>query len=205
VKNNSNSMAISSINLQLDNLKKNIISTTDTSYNSDALINQFLNWNTFTDFSVAGTYQKSCSSNTRDYWVTDSSQCPASYTILKAGDSSSGSANCLIFPDWTAAQVSSRYSNAPIGCSATGSTDFNTIASASNAYYNAMSNYATDNSYLIDQIKNQHANLNSSFINMTQKLLIMLNNIDGIISPLVNIFKNFIGNNGLFALVNCCK
>jgi hypothetical protein len=40
---------------------------------------------------------------------------------------------------------------------------------------------------------------------MSEKLLTMLNNINGIIEPLVKIFKDFVGDSGIFALVNCSK
>jgi hypothetical protein len=40
---------------------------------------------------------------------------------------------------------------------------------------------------------------------MSDKLLILLNSINGIIEPLVKIFKQFIGDGGIFQLVNCSK
>lgn len=202
---NKNSLAITSINSQLDEAKKNIILTTDTSYNSDAIANQFLEWNAYTDSSVSGSYQRGCSSNTKDYWVSDQKTCPASYTYLAAGGSAVGSNSCLVLSEWSAAQVSSRYGAAPAGCGATGSADFTTISNAATTYFNAMTSYSTDNSRLIDEIKAQHTDINNSFTSMADKLLELLTKVEGIITPLVNIFKTFVGNSGLFQILNCCK
>lgn len=40
---------------------------------------------------------------------------------------------------------------------------------------------------------------------MSEKLLLMLTNINGIIEPLVKIFNQFVGDAGIFALINCSK
>jgi len=202
---NKNSMAITAINFRLDISKKNIILTTDTRLNSDALINQFLEWIAYTDSSLSGTYQKGCSSNTKDYWVSDQSTCPASYTYVPTGGSGVGSPSCLVLSEWTSAQVSSRYATVPAGCAATGSSDFSTVSNAANTYFNAMSAYSSDNSKLIDEIKNEHVTINSSFTSMAEKLLDLLTKVEGIITPLVDIFKKFVGNSGLFSILNCCK
>lgn len=205
IKSNKNSIAISSINSQLDEGKKNIILTTDTSYNSDALLNQFLEWNAYTDSSVSGTYQRSCSSNTKDYWVSDQKTCPSSYTYVPSGGANIGSTSCIVFSEWSASQVSSRYASAPSGCGATGSADFSTISNAATTYFNAMTSYSTENSNLIDEIKADHTNINSSFTSMADKLLDLLLKVEGIITPLVDIFKTFVGNSGLFQILNCSK
>lgn len=200
---NKNSLAITSINSQLDEAKKNIILTTDTTYNSDALVNQFLEWNAYTDSSVSGTYQRGCSSNTKDYWVTDQKNCPGSYTYLASGGSAVGSNSCLVLSEWTATQVSSRYGAAPAGCGATGSSDFSTVSNAATSYFNAMNAYSTDNSLLIDDVKKQNLEINNSFTSMADKLLELLGKVEGIITPLVDIFKNLVGNSGLFQIINC--
>jgi hypothetical protein len=202
---NKNSIAITSVNSQLDTAKKNIILTTDTSLNSDALINQFLEWNAYTDSSTSGTYQKGCSSNIKDFWVSDKSTCPASYTYVPVGGSGAGSASCLVLSEWSSSQVSSRYTTVPAGCAATGSSDFARVSNAANTYFNSMSAYSSDNSKLIDEIKNEHVTINSSFTSMAEKLLDLLTKVEGIITPLVNIFKKFVGDSGLFSILNCCK
>ncbi len=181
----------------------NFALTTDTSLNNDALINQFLEWNAFTDSSNSGTYQKGCSSNTKDFWTTQESSCPANYNKIQAGASNVGSQSCLIFSEWSSSQVSARYSLAPTGCGSTGSSDFSTIATASTAYFNAMSSYSNDNTNLINNLKTEHTNLDSSFVSMSEKLLDLLGKVDGIISPLVQIFKSLVGDSTLFTLINC--
>lgn len=74
---------------------------------------------------------------------------------------------------------------------------------AATAYYNAFQAYSTANSNLITQLEAETNNLNGGFNGMANKLLVMLNNINGIIEPLVKIFKDFVGDAGLFQLVNC--
>jgi len=202
---NKNSIAISSINSQLDDAKNNIVITTDLTYNQDALVNVFLEWNAYTDSSVKGSYQKSCTSNTRDYWVSNATLCPDSYTLINAGGSNIGNPSCLVLSSWSASQVSTRYGTAPSGCGPTGSSDFSTISSASTTYFNSMTSYSNDNSNLIDEVKAETSNINSSFTSMAGKMLDLLTRVDGVISPLVDIFQKFVGDQGLFSLINCCK
>lgn len=205
INSNRNSIAVTSINSLLDDAKKNIILTTDTKYNSDAILNQFLEFNAYSDSSVSGTYQRGCSSNTKDYWVPEQKTCPASYTYVQAGGANVGSASCLVLSEWSASQVSSRYGAAPAGCGATGSADFTTVSNAVNGYFSAMTAYSTDNSKLIDEIKVEHTSINSSFTSMAEKLLDLLTKVEGIITPLVDIFKTLVGNSGLFQILNCCN
>lgn len=198
-------MAITSINNQLDEEKRNILLTADASYNSDSIANVFAEWNYFTDSSLKGTYQRGCSLNTKDYWVSDAKTCPISYTYIQAANPTIGNQSCLVLSEWTAAQVASRYSASPTGCGSTGTTDFATISSASNNYYSAMTSYSRDNTKLIDEIKTEHSKINDNFVSMAVNLIDVLGRIDGIISPLVSIFITFVGNNGLFSFINCCK
>lgn len=205
ISNNRNSIAVTSINTQLDDQKKNILLTTDSSYNSDAIANVFSEWNAYTDSSIQNTYQKGCSSFSKDYWVSDPKTCPASYNYIQSGSIANGTPSCLVLSEWSSAQVNSRYAASPTGCGSTGSTDFQTISGASNNYFSAMTDYSKENSNLIDEIKTEHTKINNSFESMAVNLLDLLGRIDGIISPLVSIFNTFVGNNGLFSFINCCK
>ena len=40
---------------------------------------------------------------------------------------------------------------------------------------------------------------------MANKLITSLNQVSGVINPLVNIFQSIVGNNGLFKLIDCSK
>lgn len=201
---NKNSLAIQNINAQLDLMKMNIILTTDTSLGADAILNQFLDWNSYSDSSSSNTKQKSCSTYTKDYWVSDSSTCPASYNIAAAGSTADGNSNnCLVLSQWSSAQVSSRYSSAPSGCTAT--SDFSSIANAAISYFNAMKNYSLENTNLISELEAQNDDLNNAFTSMAEKLVSSISRIQGIINPLVELFKNLVGNNGLFSLIQCGK
>jgi hypothetical protein len=202
---NKNSIAIKTINENLDKLKLNFVPTTDSSLNSDAILNQFFEFIAFTDYSEKVSYQKGCSSNTKDYWVPDNTTCPSSYTYIKGGESNIGSPSCLVLSEWTSAQVNTRYASAPSGCGPTGSSDFTTVSSAASSYFNSMNAYSSDNGKLIDEIKTEHVKINSSFTRMADLLLDLITKLDGILTPLVAIFNKFVGESPLFALINCCK
>ena len=170
---------------------------------TDSLISQFAQYNLWGDYNANPTFQKGCSSNTRDFWTTDLTTCKSSYVKATAGSASNGDPNCLVYGDWTATQVNSRYSARPAGCGASGSTDFSSVSSAMTSYYGAFKSYSTANTDLIDQLEAQTNSLNNSFTSMSEKLLVLIKNIDGIINPLVDIFKNLVGDSGLFQVVNC--
>lgn len=68
-----------------------------------------------------------------------------------------------------------------------------------------MSSFYASNGQLINEIQVDQTSLNTSFSDMSGKLLTLLQKVDGIISPLVNIFSTLVGNSGLFSLINCCK
>lgn len=205
IEENRNSIAIQTINKNLDSLKVNFAATTDNSLGSDSLVSQFAQLNLWSDYNSNPTYQKGCSSNTRDFWTTDLTYCKSGYVKANAGSEPKGDPNCLVYGEWSAAQVNTRYSTRPGGCGNSGSSDFSNVSGALNSYYNAFKTYSTANTELIGKLETETNSLNNSFVSMSGNLLTMLQKIDGIISPLVRIFQQFIGDAGLFQLVNCCK
>ena len=205
IEQNKNSIAIESINKNLDSIKVNFAASSDTSLGSDSLISQFAELNNWSDYNSNPTYQKGCSSNTRDFWTTDLTYCKSGYIKANSGTESNGDPNCLIYGDWSAGQVSTRYASRPASCGATGSPDFSSVSGAINSYYSAFKTYSTANSDLINQLEGETNTLNNSFIYMSGNILTMLQNIDGIITPLVDIFQKFVGDSGLFQLINCCN
>jgi hypothetical protein len=185
-------------------MKINFAITTDSSLGSDAIISQFLQYNQWTDSNSNNSYQKGCSSNSKDFWTTNLDTCKTGYIKASAGAQGNGETSCLIFSEWNSGQVTSRYSSRPQGCSInTGSPDFFNVLTAINAYYAAFSSYSTQNRNLINNLQSQFNNLNTGFTSMSNQLLTLLNSINGIIEPLVKIFKEFIGDAGIFQLVNC--
>ena len=187
-------------------MKINFPGTTDTSYGTDSLVNQFIQYNQWTDSNAPNSYQKGCSSNSKDFWSTDLTTCKSGYVKVAGGAAANGDPNCLLFSEWSAQQTTVRYSSRPAGCSTTtGSPDFTSVPAATSAYFNGFSSYSTSNTNLINQLKVETNSLNSGFTSMAGKLLTMLNNINGILEPLVKIFKDFVGDSGLFQLVNCSK
>lgn len=206
IESNRNSIAIKTVNDNLNNLKVNFPATTDASYGSDAMINQFAQYNLFTDSNIQGTYQKGCGKFAKDFWSTNLDSCKSGYVKANTADTPNGDPNCLIFNEWNANAVASRYNSVPSGCSSeTGSPDFNNIQGATNAYFSAFTQYSNANSALIDDLQRNMNDLDKGFSGMSDNLLKMLRDIDGIIRPLVDIFQGLVGNAGLFQLVNCSK
>lgn len=194
------------MNKQLDSSKINFPVVTSPSLGTDYYVNQFIQYNRWTDYNAPSTYQKSCSSNSRDNWTTNLNSCSNGYVKVDGGAAANGADNCLIFNEWSGAQFTQRYSPRPEGCSAeTGSPDFNNVQAAAGAYYNSFNAFSASNTNLINQIQVETTDLNGTFTSMTKKLLDLIINIDGIISPLVDLFNKFVGKAGIFQLVNCSK
>ena len=201
---NKNSIAIETINKNLISLKSNFIGTTSNDYGTDSMLNQFLEYNKFADKDMTDTYQKGCSSNTKDFWTTDINTCKNGYVKVSAGTASDGNANCLLYSEWSINAASTRYASRPAGCSSTtGSNDFNSVTGALTAYHTALGTYSNSNSALIDEIIGKTNELNGGFVKMSEKLLSMIINMEGVLNPLVNIFTKYVGNSGLFQLINC--
>jgi hypothetical protein len=181
------------------NMQSDIRLTSDSS-NGNNDINIILSeFNKWSDSSLATTYQKSCSAATKDNWVQNNTQCASDYTYLAAGGSSS-SKSCLALIDWSDSQVSSRYG--ATGCTG-GNTDFTSVSQAALAYFQNLKAFIASNTDLLNKLISENDNLNSQFISMASNLLTTLNNIDGIIQPLITIFNDSLGNSGFASIVNC--
>ena len=202
---NKNSIAIETINKNLDDLKVNFQDVTNLAlYGTDAIVNQFGQYNKWTNYETPDTYQKSCSSNSNDFWTTSLTKCENGYVKVNGGTAAGGDKNCLILSEWSSSQQTARYTIRPEGCSTTtGSSDFNTVKGAASAYYSSFNTFSASNSLLIDQIEKDNGELNTTFTSMSTKLLNLITSIDGIISPLVDLFNKFVGDAGIFQLVNC--
>lgn len=204
IQKNKNSVAIETIDKTLNTLKVDFQFTTEANLGTDWYVNQFIELNNWADFNSNNSYQKGCSTNAKDYWTTNLDTCKNGYVKVSAGATANQDPSCLIFKEWSASQVTSRYSLIPGGCSTTtGSPDFTSVPAAINAYNSAFNTYSAQNTNLINQLESETAKLNGGFVSMSNKLLDLLNNVDGIILPLVKIFNQYVGNGGIFDLVNC--
>lgn len=200
---NSNSIAVEQVNSQLNALKSNLIGVTNLDLGTDSMLNQFNEFNKYSNEDDQNTYQKSCDSNTKDFWTTTLDACKNGHVKINPGQENDGNKNCLLFSEWNQSQVTSRYSTRPKGCK-TGNSEFPTANGGINAYYSALNTFSTSNSILINQmVKENNDSLNSGFILMSGKLLEMIINIEGVLNPLVNIFKKYVGDAGIFQLINC--
>ena len=159
-------------------------------------------WRWWTDANQ-NSYQKGCTDASKDQWVQNRTKCDNGYSYLLAGSNDYGNNYCLLYPEWSASQASSRYSTKPSKCSPSGSNDFTSINTASDAYYSKITSYTQANKDLLNKLKNVNSDLDSGFSSMATKLLNSIQQIQGILTPLVNIFNTIVGENGFFTLINC--
>ena len=171
--------------------------TTDNTYgNNDisAILSQFRGW---TD---AGTnmYQKDCTPPTYDVWTHNPSKCPSGYN-QGAGI---GSQSCLLITGYTGTQAQTRY-NTQSGCQNLGTQYFPSDSEAAKNYVTNLNQYIIDNTNLLNNLITQNGVLDDKFANISQKVIIFLGNMQGVITPLITIFESIVGNSGLFDIVNC--
>jgi len=202
IKNNTNSIAIAALNDQYKSMISDISLTTQSIPGDNTIQAMITQANGWSD-STKNLYQKECSVSATDAYVSNVNSCPSGYTYSTTGGSV-GKQNCLLFSDFTGSQMSSRYSSVS-GCQSSGSTDFTSVSQALSAYTDALNSYNSANKALLNQIIAQNDVLNQSFVNMSAKLLANLDQINGVISPLNDLFQNIVGQNGLFTLINCSK
>jgi hypothetical protein len=202
VQNNSHSAAVTQTNSFLNSTAYDITKSTDpTLGNNDisAIIAQMNGW---TDSST-NIYQKGCNPASFDTWVQSNNLCPNGYTYT-AGGGTLGNKDCIPFTEFTGSQASTRYS-VQTACASSGSTDFTSVGQAASAYTTNLNKYVTDNSNLVNQLIANSNIIDNSFVSMSSKLLGSLDKVNGIITPLVNIFQSLVGDQGIFAFINCCK
>jgi len=196
---NTNSVEIESINMSYNNFINDITLTTDAGYNYNditSIFNEFRGW---TD-AGQNKYQKGCSSPTYDVWVQSLSQCPAGYPHNAA----LGSQNCLLVPNFSGAQAQSRYSSLS-GCQSPNNPDFSSTSQAAQAYVTNLNQYIADNTNLLNQLISKNAEINTKFVIIAQDVLTFMYNMQGVIQPLIGIYKSLVGDNGIFSIVNCGK
>ena len=205
IKNNSRSLAVSQVNQKFIDYTNDITLTTSSSvHGNNDVTNVLSQWRGWTDANQ-NMFQKGCSSSTKDQWAQNQTKCSSGYSYINAGSSSIGSNYCLIYPEWSSSQVTSRYSTQPSGCSPSGSSDFTSVQSAASAYFNSVTSYTTNNKNLLTKLTATNNDLDSSFSQMANNLYTSIGNINGILNPLIKIFNSILGQNGFFTLINCCK
>jgi hypothetical protein len=188
-------------------MKNDITFTTDTSYGSNSISSVMGEMNKWTNVDDTSSYQKSCSSNTRDFWVHDKNLCSSNsnYQYLTGGSSNSGGSYCLSLSDWSNSQVGTRYTSSP-SCSSVPSSDFNSPSTAINAYYSGLIKYIADNINLLNIMTNQMESINNQFVVTSNKVLASLSNINNALKPLIDLFTN--SQTGIHSFgqnINCSK
>ena len=195
---NKNSEAIQYINTQYTNAINDITTSTDPTSGNNDISSILKDFNKWTDYNTNSNLND-CSTKPQDQWVQSPTLCPNGY----AGDASLGSKSCLAYSKFTGASAGGRYSSLS-GCKYT-TSDFTSVTDAVSAYTTALNNYITDNTALLNEMISNNGNLNKDFVSMAEKLSNSLNRISGVIDPLYSLFQSVVGNNGMFALVNCGK
>jgi hypothetical protein len=204
IKDNASSVAIKLIQARYQELINDVAQTTDPTLGNNHIANILTEMRKWTNYESENTWQKSCSSNTKDYWVQLATQCPEGYAPLTAGASNTGSKNCLDFFGWSSAQTSSRYGAVPAGC-VPGSNDFTSTSAAINAYYTNLSTYISDNTALINAVNTDMIAIDDKFKELSGYVLNTISGINNVLKPLVDLFEEATGPSGFSALINCSK
>lgn len=99
-------------------------------------------------FDSASSKISSCSSKTRDFWVSSQTDCPKDYTFISPSNAVSGlgDQSCLNVREWTSSSVATRYANRP-SCSG-----LDPKTSASN-YVSSINSYATAAEPLLNSLR----------------------------------------------------
>jgi hypothetical protein len=206
IKASSDSESIAAIKVQYLGLSNDITLTTDTSLGNNDIGTIMAEWQKYTDSNVAGSYQVSCTSKTEDAWAQGQAKCPSDYKFVTGGQALANPVekNCLTIQSWASDQVNTRYTSAPT-CSSAPNTDFNSFSTAITAYYQNVKNYILENSNLLNTLTNEMTTLNDQFVTLARDLSNSIDNLDSILSPLVDLFKTTLGNNGFGQIINCSK
>ncbi len=200
IKANSNSIAVETIDKEYNNLKNDITKTTSPTLGENHIGTMDEKLRGWSDWAQTSG-QAGCSPKAYDVFVQTKEVCPSGYTFNNSGKL--GDKNCIVFLDTTGSSQSSRYGEQS-GCSSS-TSDFSGPAQAVTAYVNGFSSYAKANSDLLDSMIQENVKINDAFKSAAGKILASLENVDGVISPLNDLFSDLVGDKGMFALVNCSK
>mmetsp|Transcript_8436 Transcript_8436/g.16794 ORF Transcript_8436/g.16794 Transcript_8436/m.16794 type:complete len:734 (-) Transcript_8436:2343-4544(-) len=173
---------------------------------SDAPDDSLSDLNSWSDYSVSGSYQKEeCSGTafTYDNWVTSSSNCKSGYTYTDSSDpiANRGSKACLQINEWDQSQVSQRY-DGYFTCQSL-SSQFKTVAGTIEAYQEQYADYMnsvtatftviqvsfTELSVNIQTLATQSADLAYSIENYYVKINTTLTSITDELSGLENVLN----------------
>lgn len=93
--------------------------------------------------------QSSCSSKTKDFWAQNKNKCLSGYTYVSVSNPTDqlGNQACLLYTEFTTTAINTRYASQPSGCTISG--DYNTVLSATQAYFASINKYVTQNSQLL--------------------------------------------------------
>jgi hypothetical protein len=206
IKANSNSQNVQSAKTQYDLYNNDIRETNKASnYDENWIWRMFLNSDKYSNALEQGSFQSSCSSQTQDVLRQSQAHCPDDYVYIPGGSDIIGTKSCLTIQSWAFDQIVSRYSSRPTGCTPS-SPDFSSFSNAMSSYYTGFRNYMLENTNLLQQLKGEMDNLNQQFIQSAGNLSNSIDNMSGIIQPLLQLFNGIIGPGGYFGdFVNCSK
>lgn len=193
------SSAIAEINTIYTKAQQDIPLTTDDTLGNNSIKSILYELRGWSDVGQE-RYQSNCSPPSKDIWVHHERNCPTGYKI---GDVL-GAKSCLLIPEFNRRQAVYRYST-QTECKIKGSNDFTSIGEAVGRYIDNLNTYITDSNDLLENLKNNNISLNTKFVEISQKIFTILQNMDGVIDPLVDIYGNVLGKSEFYDFLNCCK
>jgi hypothetical protein len=189
---NLGSKMVVQINQQYQDAMKDISKTTDSkTHGNDDIGSLFTSFNGVTEPSSGG-----CS---HDQWVSDSSLCSTgtghSYSSAQS-PASLGTKTCLAVPDWSSSSAGARY---PTDCTVNGQS----VSTVAGSYVGSLNTYMTNNKALLNKLTAANNDIDTQFKSTTAKLKTNLDQVNGVITPLSNVFESILGTSGFFSLINC--
>lgn len=127
-----------------------------------------------------------------DQWVVNPLECDESYIFIRPNEVKDGNKFCLVINEWDYTDISERYEKAQ---------DIETIQN----YYNYIKDHLDSFKNVTEKMKEENKPI---FINETKNISaheinITKNYIMDVLNPLVTSYKDIVGNNSIFEILNC--
>jgi hypothetical protein len=167
----------------------------------------------FTDFYVEGSYQFNCQTILKDAWVINKESCPDNYILENKDikDNTSKGNFCHLISLWTEEDLSKRYKDKPWDCGDKKSNelvidkDFPNFPTAILGYWNSLKRYDVWHREIIRKIIEDLNIIYNDALKIEQEMNNQIILVENYTRQFYNLFKPYVGNSDIFALINCCK
>jgi len=202
ISNNTNSISIPIVNQQYTNYTGNLSATGDPNDAPNTAQQTLSNWGIWCDKTSSGSLVSSCPNPPQDQYFGNSTFC--TYTYISGNSSTYGTSDCLVIPEWSSSTISSRYQSLKTNCPTATNALYSDAQTANVAYYSSMNSYYYSNSALLNKMIYDNTNqLNPQMSSTMNSLLTTINNVQGVVNPLTNLLFSLVGDNSIFAMINC--